>query len=317
MKLLVVGFDALDYEIFKCHNEIVDLTILPFEVETALSGPSWTSIYTGLSFKNHKITNVIGKRTKKSADFWSTPAKSYVWDILNQNRYGVELFNLPITFPPKSVNRYMLSGYGAPKNEIYIFPKKYRKILSFNLHEVLDALCDTEMNKGIQKITANYFKNSQICIDNFLKLHEDSNFCFIQFPFVDRIGHAFCGFHEKDVEDYTYDLVNKVLEYLLSMVNYENLIIVSDHGFTREKQKKHSKAKYGVFGYKGKNFKEKEPVRVRTIDFCPTVLYLFDIPKPLVLPPIDGEVIYQIFNDYLTEKDDKQIENDLKALGYI
>jgi predicted AlkP superfamily phosphohydrolase/phosphomutase len=301
MKLLIVGFDALDYEIFRCHNEVADLTILPFRVEIASTGPSWTSIYTGLSSKNHKITDHWGRHTETSLSFDTTPVRSYIWDVLNQNGFSVELFNLPITYPPKAVYKYMLSGIWIPEGANYVYPRKCQKIFSEDLYKSLDLIYRAPnrqkwvhvIKTPIKELVSNCIRDSKVCVDNFLRLHNDSNFGFIQFSFVDRIGHVMCGFDKKDTEDYVYCAVNEVLNYLLPKVSYENLIIVSDHGYSRKHSGSHFRNKIGTFSYKGQDFKKAEGIKIRNIDFCPTVLHLFGITKFSINPPFDGKSLFK------------------------
>lgn len=328
MKLLVVGFDALDYNIYKDHCHINDITVLPFEAEVASTGPSWTSIYTGLSVVKHAVVDHWGRESTLSLGFRTTPAKTFVWDILNKWNYSVELFNLPVTFPPRSVNKYMLSGLWTPENSDFIFPVRYKELLSKDLYRNLDLIYQIQEQRkwmhiakywSIEKLINTCWDNSRICIDNFLLLHEDSDFCFIQFSFVDRIGHAVCGYDKKPIEDEVYDLVRKVLDYLLAEVKYDNLMIISDHGYSRKHHGSHKDDKLGVFAYKGEHLcKNSEQLVIQTVDFCPTVLYLYDIPIPLLEPRMDGNIIYDIFvHQELSTSDKELMESHLRELGYI
>ena len=58
-KVMVIGFDGLDYELFKKRNSR-DMLLLPLLAPIPATGPSWTSIYTGDSMARHNIRDVFG-----------------------------------------------------------------------------------------------------------------------------------------------------------------------------------------------------------------------------------------------------------------
>ena len=124
MKLLVIGFDGLDYEIYKKYKlESLELKRMNIESDSTLL--SWNQIYTGVEIKElSKYLNgdwvkwLNGKG--RSLDF----PFDFFWSKLNRENIKVELMNLPATYPPLPVENYLVSGFPLPsiKCKNYYYP---------------------------------------------------------------------------------------------------------------------------------------------------------------------------------------------------
>ncbi len=213
-----------------------------------------------------------------------------MWEYLNEAGLSVELFALPVTYPPRRVNKYMVSGGIVPDGN-YRNPPDLK--LDRYYTDIWNYFEQTEDFKSKEaKVKNQYVRhfqgkdrdkpdvglgkvysliNDRIMI-NFINLHSSAHLCFVGFCFLDRVGHwsRFDSFQR----EYWYDRADQIVEYLkLKFKGYE-IMVVSDHGRpVNDDVTKHSKN--GVFAYLGKRkLAGKECVQY---DFLPTVLSYFNI----------------------------------------
>ena len=140
-KVLVMGFDALDYHFF-ARFASQDYSIIPLYSPVPMTGPAWSSIYTGLSVTNHGISEGWGRRKsrlysryeyldnllwniRKLAGYtmlksrvtdhetYATSRDSFLWDVLSKNDIECKLFNLPCTYPPRKIKGVIPSPGGG------------------------------------------------------------------------------------------------------------------------------------------------------------------------------------------------------------
>lgn len=368
-KVGVIGFDGLDYKFF---NEINNekYNIVPLYSPVPMTGPAWTSVYTGLSVTNHKIKEGWGRKKShfyskekiiddliwnvlkflgnlglkekvKEYITYSNSECDYLWDILSIKGIKCKLFNLPCTFPPRKIKGFHIAGFPIRKNRNFCYPSGLVKELPKDFYKKSDLIqlvsnpykdgmgdYKTPLQKiGFDKVIELAEKHSFELLDCFLEL-EDYPFEMIQFSFVDRIAHVF-GLSD-NVTKVIYELVRDILEYLDNHKEYDNIFIISDHGF-RPNGPIHGHTYYGTFAWRGKDLKEEFDLRTQITvkDVAPTILAIYDLTFNC-----DGRIIYEILKDFnieeLPEKSflkssehtedeniKEELEDRLKNLGYF
>ena len=81
------------------------------------TGPAWSSIATGLDPSNHGIFDLIVRAVGSynlgflNADSLRAPT---VWDVVGAFGGKVLVLNVPMTYPPRKVNGYLVSGLLTP-----------------------------------------------------------------------------------------------------------------------------------------------------------------------------------------------------------
>lgn len=326
-RLLIVGFDALDYHLFEEHAQ-GGLCVHSLLAETPVTGPSWTTIYTGMGRHRHGVTDLWGRRFSglrirngtalvhaKEAllgrrdwrDFltrtYSTCLVPYIWDYLNKAGVEVGLFNLPITFPPRKVKGFHVSGFPIPPKGSYVYPSKLQKLIPSNYSEMSDMiqwfsnplrddvhswekpLLNMEFSSVLERIK----RDSFALADSFCEMVRTEDFLMIQFSFLDRIGHVY-GINEK-TEHSLYASVNQLISFLQNRLRPQNLLVISDHGFQST-----THTDEGVFAYTGIDFVHIDSLRIDTRDITPTVLHLYGIH----IDNLEGKIQYGIFRKRLS-----------------
>jgi len=122
-RLLLIGFDGLDYELFRsCAPD--GFEILPLLAPIPVTGPSWTSIYTGDAMATHGVRDVFGlefrryysrnrlvhlfrwhlhnlglvirrKPPRRRHKSYETTCSTYLWDTLGRAGLTFKIVNMP------------------------------------------------------------------------------------------------------------------------------------------------------------------------------------------------------------------------------
>ena len=237
MKVLVLGFDALDYEIFEKYVPKGYKTCKPLS-RFPMTVPGWTEIYTGREWDGLPYRYSDWENFFLQDGFNNVKHKAF-WDILNENGKIVELMNLPVTYPPKPVYRFLVSGFPIldMKKRDFTYPLELIKSLPDDYLNRLDIvnyspLLDTVgWIQELHSMTDSRFleimrDDSYYIWEQYKKLHqEDIDFAFIAWTFTDRISHLKPYLLEK-----SYDLTVELIKTIDSTLNPENVMIVADHG---------------------------------------------------------------------------------------
>lgn len=331
-RILVVGFDALDYELFS-KFAFPEYSVIPLYSPVPMTGPAWSSIYTGLSVPNHGISEGWGRRKSRFYsrykfldDFlwslrklagcvglkpkvtdhqtYSTSRNDFLWDVLSRNDIDCKLFNLPCTYPARKLNGIHVAGFPARGKRNICYPSG-----------IADHIPDDFCKKSdlIQHVSNPYRDGmgsykprlEELGFDRIMEIAREDSFelleCFMSL--------AECSFEmvqfsfvdrighvfgmEGEVQEKAYSLVNDILTYLSQKKNCENLLIVSDHGF-QSGGPVYGHTYYGTLAWKGANLKTEFDLREEATvkDFMPTILALYDLSHDS-----DGRIIHEILDD--------------------
>lgn len=217
-KLLIIGFDGMDYFLAKkTINKFSFNNFRPFlkrqTVLETITGPSWASFYTGLKKEIHNVKDSWARDVKDSNTFASIE-NCVFWRIIEKANHTVYLENLPITpqgFPFASKkNRDIVNWVYRP---VEGGTGKWRRVIKKMDFEKL-------LSK-VKKDSFSLFKDKKLGKNDLV---------FLQFSFLDRIGHVFT-FKDKEKITKSYNLAYLLMDELYGSIKPEHLIITSDHGF--------------------------------------------------------------------------------------
>ncbi len=199
----VIGIDAATWDIIKPNRdelpnfdrlmEECDYKTVTVE-ETPKSAPLWTSIFTGLSQKEHGHKDfVVDDELQKREDIEGT----FVWEKLD-GEVDARVLQVPSVIPPINWNTdYEPEGFGVSSD--------------------LDEL-EADRKKLLDK-----------CRE---VLEDDPEFFAVVFMQLDRVSHFYWNDRELILE--WYRKMDEVLGELLNYYDFsgdEPLIVLSDHGF--------------------------------------------------------------------------------------
>ncbi|MBN1694063.1 alkaline phosphatase family protein [candidate division WOR-3 bacterium] len=246
-KVFLIGLDGAPYKEVK---EWIEAGELPFLSKLSKEGAfgklksvippvtmvAWPVICTGKN--SAKIGSFLYKSKDNSfnSEFFSggqfinsTDIKTWsLWEWISHFGGNVGVLNIPLTYPPKKVNGFLVSGFPIPeKAEDYIYPPDLKKDLSgYRVH--LDRALKSNKDR-FHKVMIELLKERK---DFALKLIKRNNpdFFMMNFKEMDEFMHVFW-----DRKDYVLDYFKQVDSYIQQIykeVKPDNILIISDHGFT-------------------------------------------------------------------------------------
>ena len=213
-----------------------------------LTPAAWTSISTGMKPAAHGVY-----------DFWEydepqqpgTPRRAHIqthrkgskaiWNILSEYGKRVLIVNVPITYPPETVNGIMISGYMTPSSEVnFTYPlafkeELYRAVPDYKIDlEHDDMLAIKPLLDATIKMT-----EQRIKLMRYLMQEKSWDFCYIVFVGADRLQHPLWdeiqAMETKAIE--YFRLLDAGLGFVLEQLAADDtLFVVSDHGFQGAKR---------------------------------------------------------------------------------
>lgn len=358
MKLLFLGVDGTSYRVMKRLKEREDIAFLSdvgFQDNMLISlntgkaephtGPSWSTIYTGVTSDEHGIKS--GGWLNQHDGYSNLKVKT-IWEMLDEKSIPIGLFCLPLTHPaPKLKHGWSVSGFPRPREDSKNFhpenlPEYVKKtepsILSGEEGGLLKKIFDKEKVLRIEEEKIKNFVRiteereielgaiGVMAIDhsNHLLPQKKSNllsgaYDVIRLEPTHLLVNAYTtiiqrldGNEELEEELFgVYTKIFKMLDKLVDETEPENIILCSDHGFFKYGCEKHL-PKHDIFGYVGAkgeitSFMKK---RMDITDIGPMILKLFEIDESI------GQKITRKAHSY-SKKEEEEIKNRLKTLGYL
>jgi len=258
-KVIVIGLDGGEPSlIFKWAKE-GKLPNIAKLIENGVSGklrstippitaPAWTSFMTGRNPGKHGIFFFINRKFGKSENELvnSSLIKGEFWNEIGRFR-KIGLLNVPLTYPPKKVNGFVVSGYTTPTEQVeFTHPKEIKELL---LKKFNYRINDSEYLRTYGTFKE-YLEDLHKVLDvqeqalKYLIKNREWDFFMYVFQGVDHVQHIFWKFMDKNhplyyksepelelaIENYL-KRVDKIIGDLLGYFKDVNVFIISDHGF--------------------------------------------------------------------------------------
>ncbi len=214
---------------------------------------SWTSIYTGKTFEENGIPKDWGwkdwfyNQTQQKKDlhgnpFLDTSEWSFIWNTLPGT---VGCFGLPLTYPAKPINGWMVSGFPSPNynpNSRHCNPKEISRYIPDGYSaDILQLIDDTyvTMYRGIGPNVKEGFKSLDfmdvvqkqieeriVAVANVVE-HHPVDTLMLGWNWLDHAGHL--GALLEGMGE-AYEWVDRSIEAVYGFFKPEKMLIVSDHG---------------------------------------------------------------------------------------
>jgi predicted AlkP superfamily phosphohydrolase/phosphomutase len=258
-RLMVIGLDGATFDLIKPWAEAGHLPSLARLMRDGAwgsmastspphSGPAWATFSTGVNPGKHGIYHFAGA-TRDENYFRPLSADSiqcrYFWDFIGDQGRTVGVVNVPLTYPPRPVNGYMISGLFAPDGPSAFYSRElYEEIVSQcgeyivsapvlqNRRAFLDALLHG-MSNGLQ-------------VAEYLIEHHPTDLFIIVFRMIDSVMHRYwvdmdphhplhTGLGDAAIPDailWGYQLLDKAIGRLMDRAGSNTtFVVMSDHGF--------------------------------------------------------------------------------------
>lgn len=217
-----------------------------------ISAPAWVSFMTGKNPGKHGIFRFVrysdnsyqGEKELSVISALSFKDKT-LWELLSLYGKRVGIINVPVTYPPKKVNGFLISCLLTPPSaKVFTYPKElrqelpdYRIDLDFVTNFLFKDRTATRKVKKSEMVQDQYdITEKRASAVSKLMDKWKTDFFIVVFKGTDNLQHYF--WDEKDILLEYYQKLDKIIGEILERSGKEaNVFIISDHGFGPEATK--------------------------------------------------------------------------------
>jgi predicted AlkP superfamily phosphohydrolase/phosphomutase len=189
--------------------------------------------------------------------FRSLPVQT-VWDVIGTGKMKKKsiIINLPGTYPARSLNGLLVSGFVAPELEKSVYPESMLPLLKIMNYQV-DV--DSSLGKGNKKLFLNELNHILNCRCRFYNrvVEQKWDLFFFIITETDRLHHfLFDAFEDKNSEFHAdvmgyYQKIDHIIGTITNDMGKKGIpfILLSDHGFVKIKQEVYLSQYLQEWGY--------------------------------------------------------------------
>jgi len=259
-KIFIIGLDGGTWDILKPLMEEGVMPNLSKLVNEGTSGilkstippvtaPAWASFQTGVNPGKHGIYEFNQYKPGSYRTFFVSSnniKEETIWQRLSKHRKKIISVNVPLTYPPRKINGYMITGMLTPgiKSNFTYPPELAKEILKIEKNYTIITTQQYFNVWGLEKFINKLIKTEKkrLKITRYLINKYEWDLAMVHFHSSDVLQHAlYCYIDRKDTH-FNIDTYNRICSFYKSLD--ENLgdllnnlpkttlkIIISDHGF--------------------------------------------------------------------------------------
>jgi predicted AlkP superfamily phosphohydrolase/phosphomutase len=256
-RLFILGLDGSPLPLLRRLMEAGDLPNLArafqggsaVEMNSSLpdvSAVAWTSINTGKNPGKHGIYGFVDRKpgSMSMEIMTATHVRSRnIWELVSDAGLQAIAINVPLSFPPQHIHGVVISDFLAPSLSKAVYPSAVLPQL-----QQLGYRIDIDPRTGQQSLEA-FIEDFKLTADRRAEavMHlmdgETWDLFFVVFMETDRLHHFMWQYMEEDDPIYgpmfldAYRRIDSLAGKILAKLNEDDqLIILSDHGFTTLKR---------------------------------------------------------------------------------
>lgn len=152
------------------------------------------------------------------------------WDFIGENGGRVGIINMPLTYPPKNVNGFLIAGGSFAKEHGYTYPPELevelKEAFDYQVHLRKKHLIGKENEKAVDE--ALEVIESRFRVAKKLLLENALDFLHVTTFYINALHH---NFWDNRYTEEAWKLIDKNIGVLLKEIkNRGNVFIISDHG---------------------------------------------------------------------------------------
>lgn len=266
-RVLIIGIDggtwrilgpAMDEGYMPCLKNLVDRGASGVLKSTvpAITPAAWGTFQTGANPGNNGVFSftVWDKQGRREILASSLSLSKTVWEILGQMGKRVALVDVPMTYPPREINGYIVTGFPTPSLQSnFTHPEGFKRELLSAVpeYEVFD-LSKANWRQACLRFEA-FVRNMVQVVDSRVKVacyivkKEPTDVLMVHFQATDWVQHAlWCYLDEQHamydpaartyILERFYSVVDRAIETIIDTLEGPSgrswlTLVVSDHGF--------------------------------------------------------------------------------------
>ena len=213
-----------------------------------LTPPAWTSLSTGLKPARHGVYDFWtyaeeeqgGKTARGTHVQTRRKGGKAIWNILSEFGKRVLVINVPVTYPPETVNGIMVSGYMTPSDKVdFTYPTSfkeelYRVVPDYQIDLELRSFWGKPHGRDLLIDATLRMTERRFELTTYLMRNQPWDFCYVAFVGPDRLQHTLweeiSALDSRAIE--YFHLLDHGLGLILEQLAPDDtLFVVSDHGF--------------------------------------------------------------------------------------
>lgn len=253
-KLIIIGLDGAPFKLIQRWADEGVLPNLKKLINNGTFGPlistylpetpiAWTSIVTGKNAGKHGIFD-WSERVNGSYEIGVTLStscqESPLWEIIGREGKKVGVFNVPLTYPPREVSGYLISGFDTPSlKSCFTYPPSLKKEILSKIKNYVLSVQETYTNGKEETYVQGLLFSLKKKEETVLHLidHYPTDFSIYVFMEADHLHHKLWRFIEEGSEKgrglflKVYQQLDEVVGKIVSRFDEDStILVISDHG---------------------------------------------------------------------------------------
>lgn len=261
--VFIIGLDGATWDILKPMMAAGRMPNLEQLIETGAHGildstkppitpAAWTTFMTGKGPGRHGIVDFERydlQTNRLSFNSTYEIREKTIWEILGEKGFRVGSINLPMTYPPRKINGFMISGFETPSVEVeFTYPRELKQ-------EILRQWPDYNYRSDWKRRTFGgdelFRRNIEYIERSFDQGFELARYCgdqygwdvmMVQYKLVDNLQHKAWKYldpatahrypRRAEVAAHCFEALDRTLGDLIAYARRKNalILVMSDHG---------------------------------------------------------------------------------------
>ena len=261
-RVLVIGLDGVTFDLIEPWAQaghLPNLARLMAEgawgrmqsTIPAHSAPAWTTFATGLLPGRHGLYFFLGP-SRDSKYFRPVSAESIrgrtLWDLSSEQGRRVGMLNVPMTYPPRPVNGFMIAGMLSPDPRHAFWPSElYEEVTDHCGDYIVEVSTNQDRRAYLEEVLAAMEYRCRVA--EYLMDHHPTDFFMVVFRMIDSVMHHYWAdmdphhpLHSSlgnsaipDAILSGYRTLDSAVGRLMAKAGSDTTVfIMSDHGFRAE-----------------------------------------------------------------------------------
>jgi len=207
------------------------------------SPPAWASFMTGCNPGKHGVFDWVQPRpgsTEADLACGAMVGAPTLWQVLGERSRSVGVTNVPMTYPPKPVNGFLIAGFDTPFGSTgFTYPRDLCQVLQdhFGPYIILPIIAGVPLRQTVRNYLDTIEQREQVM--RFLLQRYDPDFFMLVFNATDSLQHLCLQDYnyngqngaQMEVLRSVYKRLDGVLEGVLKQLPEDaTLFVMSDHG---------------------------------------------------------------------------------------
>ena len=283
-KAVVIGIDGAAWHLL---NPMMEAGVMPRLAALRRSGasgtlastvptytpPAWTSAVTGVNPGRHGVYGFLEGNAQADRQELMHSGKikaPTLWEIANEQGARVGVYNLPLTYPPRPLDGWMVSGMMTPgygeRLKGFAYPEALEpKILEWAPGYIVDVSANYEQDwrdAALAERALASIEQREKVLRGLLELHP-VDVLFTVMEAADRLQHVYYrymnpadplygtpdGERMRDAVVRCFEATDRIVGLLEDWADGGGVIVCSDHGFTAWEVSVHLNALLQEWGY--------------------------------------------------------------------